>query len=259
MTDDAIRAGISVAIAVEARKVVSSRVFGWTTGILVVGLTALVLGLLAAADAGDARVLARLGPLADAHGWDLLIGVAAQILAAGGFGACGIFVAWIYGREFSDGTVAGLFALPVRRSSIAIGKLVVYLVWAAAVALVLTVLLGLLGLCAGLSETDPDGLGELLRIPLLTMLTALVAVPAGWIASLARSVLAGIAATIVLIIVAQVCAILGVGPWIPLVAPALWAIDPTAVPWPALTVVLVVPVVFGAATAFTWARMQLDR
>ncbi|MGX5694834.1 ABC transporter permease [Agromyces soli] len=254
-----IQSPTRVAVAVEARKVAASRVFAWTTGILIVGLTALVLGLLAAAHAGDARVLARLGPLADEEGWPLLVGVAAQILAAGGFGACGIFIAWLYGREFADGTVAGLFALPVRRSSIAVGKLVVYLIWAAIVAVVLTGLLGLLGFIFGLTVTDPDGVGELSRIPLLMMLTALVAVPSAWIASLARSVLAGIAATIVLIIVAQVCAILGVGPWIPLVTPALWAINPSAVPWPALTTVLAVPVIFGAATTFTWAKLQLDR
>ena len=78
-------------------------------------------------------------------------------------------------------------------------------------------------------------------------------------ASVARSILAGIAATIVLLIVAQVCAVLGVGVWVPLIAPALWAIAPDTVPWPALLGVITVPIVFGAATAFTWARMQLDR
>ncbi|GAA1766975.1 ABC transporter permease [Agromyces humatus] len=250
---------IGIAVAVETRKAVASRVVPWTTGILAGGLAALTSGLLAAASAGDERVLARLGPLAEADGWALLVGTAAQILAAGGFGACGILIAWLYGREFADGTVAALFALPVRRSSIALGKLVVYLAWAAIMAIALTLMLALLGLAAGLPATDPDGAVQLLRIPLLTMLTALLAVPAGWIASLARSLLAGIAATIVLLVVAQVSAVLGVGSWVPLVAPALWAIDPESVPWPALVGVLIVPVVFGGATAITWARMQLDR
>ncbi|MCD2443168.1 ABC transporter permease [Agromyces sp. SYSU K20354] len=250
---------IGIAVAVEARKAVASRVVPWTTGILGVGLAALTGALLAAAAVGDERVLARLGPLAEADGWALLVGTAAQILAAGGFGACGILIAWLYGREFADGTVAGLFALPVRRSSIALGKLAVYLAWAATMAVGLTVLLTVLGAAAGLPATDPDGATQLLRIPVLTILTAFLAVPAGWVASLARSVLAGIATTIILLVAAQVCAVLGVGSWIPLVAPALWAIDPGAVPWPALASVLVVPAVFGGATALTWARMQLDR
>jgi ABC-2 type transport system permease protein len=203
--------------------------------------------------------LARLGPLAETHGWPLLVGTAAQILAAGGFGACGILIAWLYGREFADGTIAGLFALPVPRASVALAKLLVFLGWAVTMAVALTVTLGVIGVAAGLPASDPGNTVQLLRIPLLTLLTAMLAVPAGWIASLARSVLAGIAATIVLLIVAQVCAVLGVGAWVPLIAPALWAIAPDTVPWPALLGVAAVPIVFGGATALTWTRMQLDR
>jgi ABC-2 type transport system permease protein len=249
----------AIALSVETRKAAASRVMPWTTGILIVGLAALTVGLLSAAAAGDERVLARLGPLADLDGWSLLVGTSAQILAAGGFGACGILVAWLFGREFAEGTISGLFALPVRRASIAIGKLTLYLVWATAVAAGITLLLLLLGTTAGYLSSNPDGIAELVRIPVLMVLTALLAVPAAWVASLARSVLAGIAATIVLMIIAQVCAVLGVGAWIPIVAPALWAIAPSTVPPAALVGVLTVPVAFGAATAWVWSRMQLDR
>jgi len=249
---------LAIATAVEGRKALASRMVPWTSGILVVGLAALTGGLLAAAAAGDQRVLARLGPLAEAHGWELLVGTAAQILAAGGFGACGILIAWLYGREFVDGTVAGLFALPVRRSSLAVSKLIVFLAWALVMAGALAILLWIIGSAAGLLVSDPGNARQLLRIPLLMLLTACLAVPAGWIASVARSILAGIAATIVLLILAQVSAILGVGAWVPLVAPALWAIAPDAVPWPALLAVLTVPVVFGSAIAVTWSRLQLE-
>jgi ABC-2 type transport system permease protein len=250
---------LGIAVSVETRKAVASRVLPWTSGILILGLAALTGGLLTAAAAGDERVLARLGPLAETHGWPLLVGTAAQILAAGGFGACGILIAWLYGREFADGTIAGLFALPVPRASVALAKLLVFLGWAVTMAVALTVTLGVIGVAAGLPASDPGNTVQLLRIPLLTLLTAMLAVPAGWIASLARSVLAGIAATIVLLIVAQVCAVLGVGAWVPLIAPALWAIAPDTVPWPALLGVAAVPIVFGGATALTWTRMQLDR
>ncbi|MEU1973744.1 ABC transporter permease [Microbacterium sp. NPDC019599] len=250
---------LGTAIETEARKASASRVVPWTTGILIGGLAALTLGLLAAAAAGDERVIARLGPLAELDGWPLLVGTAAQILAAGGLGACGVLVSWLFGREFTEGTVSGLYALPVRRSTIAIGKLIVYLTWAMIVALTVTLVLGILGAAAGMLSTDADRIGELARIPLLMALTALIAVPAAWVASLARSILAGIAATIVLMIVAQVSAILGVGAWVPLVAPALWAIAPSSVPAGALIGVLSIPAVFCAATAYVWARLQLDR
>ncbi|MGN8551344.1 UNVERIFIED_CONTAM: ABC transporter permease [Microbacterium sp. SLM126] len=250
---------LGTAVSTEARKAAASRVLPWTSGILILGLAAITGGLLTAAAAGDERVLARLGPLAAADGWTLLVGTAAQILAAGGFGACGILIAWLYGREFTDGTIAGLFALPVDRASLAVGKLLVFLTWAIVVSLALTLTVGLIGVSAGLLSSDPDHTSQLLRIPVLTLLTAMLAVPAGWVASVARSILAGIAATIVLLIVAQVSAILGLGAWVPFVAPALWAIAPESVPWPALLAVTAIPLLFGAATAVTWARMQLDR
>ena len=251
--------GVGTAFAVELRKAAASRVLPWTTGILVLGLTVLTGVMLAAVAAGDERIIARMGPLAEAGGWEALVGTAAQIFAAGGFLACGVAVSWLFGREFADGTVSGLYALPVRRSAIALGKLGVYLAWAASVAAVLTALLAGLGAAAGLFGDDATGAVELARIPLLTVLIACLAVPAGWIASLARNILAGIAATVVLAVVGQVGAVLGIGTWVPLVAPALWAIDPGAVPGPALLVVLLVPIAFGGATALTWARMQLDR
>ena len=250
---------LGIAVSTEARKAAASRVVPWTSGILILGLAAITAGLLAAAAAGDQRVLARLGPLAAADGWTLLVGTATQILAAGGFGACGILIAWLYGREFTEGTIASLFGLPVKRASLAVGKLLVFLTWAITMALALTLTVGLIGASAGLMSSDPDNTSQLLRIPLLTVLTAMLAVPAGWVASVARSVLAGIAATIVLLIAAQVSAILGVGAWVPFIAPALWAIAPDSVPWPALVAVIAVPALFGAATAVTWARMQLDR
>lgn len=250
---------LRTAVMVETRKAVASRVVPWTTGILILGLAALTGGLLTAAAAGDERILARLGPLAETDGWTLLVGTAAQILAAGGFGACGILISWLYGREFADGTIAALYALPLRRSSIALGKLAVFLAWAVIVSAVLTLMLFTIGASTGLLASDPDHTRELLRIPVLTLLTALLAVPAAWVASLVRSILAGIAATIVLLIGAQVSAILSLGAWVPLVAPALWAIAPDSVPWPALVGVLTMPLIFGAATAYTWSRMQLDR
>ena len=62
-----------------------------------------------------------------------------------------------------------------------------------------------------------------------------------------------------IIVVAQVLAIADVGEWVPIVAPALWAIAPDSVPAAALLTVPSVPLVFGALCALAWSRMQLDR
>ncbi|UXM91328.1 ABC transporter permease [Paenarthrobacter sp. JL.01a] len=54
-----------------------------------------------------------------------------------------------HGREFTDGTISGLFALPVRRTTIALAKLMVYAGWAIVMAVVLTMTLLGLGLVLG--------------------------------------------------------------------------------------------------------------
>ncbi|MEV1129143.1 ABC transporter permease [Agromyces sp. NPDC049794] len=252
-------AGLGSAIAVEARKAAASRVMASVTALLVLGVGALSLGMLLAAASGDEQVLAKLGPLADDGGWGGLIGVVLQITAAGGLLAFGVALSWLFGREFADGTVAALFALPVSRPAIAMAKLVVYLAWAIGVALVLTGVVAVLGYAMGYGVTDAAGVVGLLRIPVLVVLTALIAVPAAWASTLGRGLLPGIAATVGIIVVAQVFAIADAGAWIPIVAPALWAIAPQSVPAAALLTVPSVPIVFGGLCALAWARLQLDR
>lgn len=250
---------LGTAIAVEARKSRASRVMISISVILIGGLAALTLGMLLGAASGDEQLLAKLGPLAGTAGWARLVGVVVQITAAGGLLAFGVALSWLFGREFADGTVGGLFALPVRRSTIALAKLIVYLVWAVGVAVALTIVVAAIGFALGFGATDAAGLGEVLRIPVLTVLTALITVPAAWAATIGRGLLPGIAATVGILVLAQVMAVIGIGEWMPLVAPALWAIAPESVPVASLAIVPSVPLVFGALCALAWSRMQLDR
>ncbi|MFC9918347.1 ABC transporter permease [Agromyces binzhouensis] len=252
-------AGLGAAVAVEGRKAIASRVMASTTVLLVVGVGVLALGMLLAAASGDAQVLAKLGPLAGVPGWAGLVGVVLQITAAAGVLAFGVALSWMFGREFADGTAAALFALPVSRPAIALGKLVVYLAWSVAVAVALTGVVATVGVAMGYGTTDAAGVAALARIPVLVVLSALIAVPAAWVATIGRGLLPGIAATVGIIVVAQVSAIADVGAWVPFVAPALWAIAPESVPAAALLTVPTVPLAFGALCALTWSRLQLDR
>ncbi|MDR6906279.1 ABC-2 type transport system permease protein [Agromyces sp. 3263] len=250
---------LRAAIAVEARKSRSAHVILWTTVLLVVGIGALTLGILAAVAAGEEQVIAKLGPLAGVGGWAGLVGIVVQVTAAGGLAAFGVALSWMFGREFADGTVAALFALPVPRAAIALGKLIVFAVWSIMVAVLLTIVVAGVGLVLGYGATDAAGFGELARLPVLVVLTALLAVPAAWASTLGRGLLPGIATTIGIIVVAQVLAIADVGTWVPIVAPALWAIAPDTEPAAALLTVPSVPLVFGALCTLAWSRLQLDR
>ena len=251
--------GFGVALGFEARKAAASRVMLSISVLLLAGVAAIAFGMLAAAASGEEQVIAKLGPAAELEGWERLVSVVVQVTAAGGFGAFGVALSWMFGREFADGTVSALFALPVSRAKIALAKLAVYGIWAAGVALVLTAVVAALGLAMGLGATDAAGIGALARVPALAALTALIAVPAAWAATLGRGLLPGIGVTVVIMVVAQVLAVSDAAVWLPIVAPALWAIAPASVPAAALLTVPSVPLVFGALCALAWSRLQLDR
>ena len=153
----------------------------------------------------------------------------------------------------------GSFGLPVGRGAIAAAKLLVFLVWAVAVTLVLVVALLAVGLAVGLGPPDPDAIGGLTRLCALGVLTALIAVPAGWAASLGRGLLPGIALAVGILVLAQVSVIAEFGSWMPFVAPAFWAVNADTHSTAALLLVPIIPVVFGTATVTGWRRLQLDR
>lgn len=249
----------TAALVVESRKTSASRVTLAATVLLVAGIALLAGSLTGAAAAGNERVLAQLGPMADEEGWVRLTGVVAQITAAGGLLGFGVVLSWMFGREFADHTITGLLALPVSRPSIALAKLVVYLLWATAVAVLLVLLLTLTGLVVDLGPLDTDARSALARQLILTLLSALLAVPAAWASTLGRGLLPGIATTIGIIVIAQVMVVAGAGAWFPLAAPALWALEPTAVSATQLALVAAIPLAFGLLTLRAWHRLQLDR
>ena len=91
-------------------------------------------------------------------------------------------------------------------------------------------------------------------------MSALLAMPAAWVATLGRSLLAGVGAAVGLLVVAQVGALTGAGPWIPFAAPALWAMTGEAeVSAAQLSLSVMTGLVFAALIVAAWSRLQLDR
>lgn len=247
------------AIVVEGRKASASRVLTSTAVLLVVGVAALAAATSAAAQGGNPMLAAKLGPLALVPGWPGLLSVAVQVTAAAGLLAFGVGLSWIYGREFADGTVAGLFGLPVTRSTLALAKLVVYLLWTVATAAVLTAVVAVTAAVVTRELPDSTAWAGLARLFGLTVMTAGLPVPAAWAATLGRGLLPAIATTVAMLAVTQIVVVAGTGAWFPLAAPALWAVLPGSVSAPQLLLAAVVPVAFTALTLHAWHRLQLDR
>ncbi|MDT0158336.1 ABC transporter permease [Microbacterium sp. ARD32] len=247
------------AIRVEALKLTRSPV-GIVAGLaIVLGLLALLGGISAAVAGGQPELVVKLGPAASAD-WGGLLSAAAQIMSAGGLLGFGVVLSWMFGREFTDGTITALFALPVGRGRIALAKLVVFLCWAVAVAVASTLGLLALGLLLRYGAPGPDAWVALGRQLALGALTAVSAIPVAWVATATRSLLAGVASAIALVVLAQVGALAGAGGWMPPAAPALWAISGgTAVSAGQLSLTVAVAALFAAVVAVSWSRLQLHR
>lgn len=250
---------MNAAIRVEAIKLRRSLVGTIGTLAVVAGTLALLGGITRAVATGNAELSAKVGPAATLD-WNGLLASAAQITSVGGLLAFGIVLAWIFGREFTDGTITGLFALPVSRARIALAKLVVYATWAMAVSLTLAFGVLVLGLGLGYGPPTSDTWTELGRQVAVAILTAVVAIPVAWIATVSRSLLAGVGGAIALVICAQVGALAGAGGWMPVAAPALWAMsagqDITAAQ---LAVTVALSALFAVFACFAWDRLQLNR
>lgn len=246
------------AVRVEALKLAHSPVGKIGTLALVAGTLALLGGITAALTSGNPELMAKLGSTATLD-WNGLLASAAQITAAGGLLGFGIVLSWMFGREFTDGTITGLFALPVSRSRIALAKLAVYAAWNLAITVLLTLSILALGLALHYGAPSVDTWASLGRQGALTAMTGAIAVPVAWIATVTRSLLAAISGAIALVITAQVGSLAGAGGWMPLAAPALWAMSRgTAVSATQLAITGMFGVAFAALTCTTWARLQLN-
>lgn len=250
---------MTAALWAEVVKLAGSTVGRVATVAVVAGISVLSGSMLLAVHSGDPQLLAKLGPAASGDWNGLLLG-AAQITGAGGLGGFAVVLAWMFGREFGDGTITGLFALPIRRTTIALAKVAIYCTWAAMMSVLLAVALLAVGAIAGLGPLTPDTWQALGRQVALGVMSAAIAVPVAWAATLSRSVLGGVSVAVGLVVVAQVSVLTGLGGWMPLAAPALWALSVGAAVSP-LQLALLVPFVGAAvaATVLSWRRMQLDR
>lgn len=250
---------MGVAVQVEFLKLRRSLVGVITTGSLLLGTLALLAGIALGIAQGQSALIAKLGPAARLD-WSGLLGGATQIVSVAAFLGFGVMLAWIFGREFADGTITGLFALPISRTRIALAKLIVFGLWAVLVGLLLSVGVLCLGLAFGYGPPTSGAWVGLLRLWALAVLTGAAAVPVAWVATLTGSLLAAVGCTIGLVVVAQVSALTGVGGWIPVSAPTLWAMSSgTVVSAVQLVLLAVFAFVFVVLAAVSWARMQLNR
>lgn len=137
--------------------------------------------------------------------------------------AVGFAVAWLFGREWVDRSIGSLFSLPVKRATLGYAKLVILAAWATAgvtLALLITLVAAAIATPQGRTMTATAGL---LRAWVAGLMMSALALPFAWLAVRFRGYLGATGAIIGVTAIGQVLASVGVGEWVPYVAPALWA------------------------------------
>lgn len=233
-----------------------------TSTLLLFGLLAICVALLYGVQQGDTQLIAKAGPLASQGGWTGLFAVASQVVPTAGMLAFGVVIGWMFGREFTDGTIVGLFARPVSRSAIALAKLALLLAWIAVVTVCLVGLVVIVGIILALGPVDSGVLALAAKLGVVGLLTGLLALVAALAATWGRGYLPAVGTTIGVVVLAVVATLVGIGGWFPFAAPGIWTVSPdSGPPSPILTIqlLIVLPVAAGMAalTIRAWRRLQL--
>lgn len=247
------------AIIIELKKLFLSRVGAMTSLLLSLGVGAICVVLMLGVKANNPDIIAQLDESA-AFDWSTLASMATQITATAGLLGFGVVAAWHFAREFSDKTIYGLFSLPISRGKIALAKIAAFLLWCLPVGVLLPLVVLVVGLVVGLDASiDRTAIEAFVRLGLLVLMTSVIALPVGIIATRSRSLLGGIGAAICLVALAPTMVLTGVAGWFTPSAPALWAMD-YAQSVSAVQLFLIVP--YGLVSVFllvvSWRYMELD-
>ena len=220
---------LSDMIWVELRKAIRSRMPVWTAlGSLFMPLGMAFLIFLARNPELSRKlglVSAKANLIAySATDWPTYLGLFGQIVGVGGFFFFVMAISWIFGREFADGTLKDMLAVPVQRSSILLAKFIVMVIWSAA----MTIVIAIIGLSMGAIIQLPGGsLSVILHGSTVAAIAAClciaVVLPFALFASAGRGYLLPLGMAVLALITANLVVVVGWGEYFPWAVPMLYA------------------------------------
>ena len=250
------RSALEIVIGLEARKLARATVVRVATAaalVLVMATTAG--GYTAAMHAGDTDLGRKAASMVTSPGWDGYTALGATSVSVTMLLAVGVVMSWSTGREFTDGTIVGLFAIPPALRTIATAKMLVTLSWAGLLGAGEAVLLMTAGLLLGLGAAGATGCFATLL--LVSVVLSAGVLPVMWAATRWRGYLAGIGLTLAILVGANLAAGFGLGPYIPWSIPMVWAAHHMEVSTPLLAVPVMTAAIGAWITYRSWDRLQL--
>ena len=228
-----------------------------TIAIFLLVFTTSIGGYAAATRAPNSEMGRKAASMIATAGWDGYLGLTVLSLGVCALLGGGSVIAWTVGREFTDGTIVGLFAIAASRGSVASAKIGAYLCWGTALMTILSTASVVGGIMLGLSPAG--ALEGWLAVFTAGICSICGALPIAWVSTRWRGYLPGIGATLAILVVTNLAAGFGLGHYIPWAIPTLWASHNSGVPTIALAMPLLVGLIGAWLTRRSWINLQLGR
>ena len=192
--------------------------------------------------------------------WPTYMGLSGLMVAAGGFFLFILAISWVFGREFVDGTVKDILAVPIGRSSIILAKFIVVTAWSAVLTLIILIVNLFMGAIIGLPGIS---LNVIFHGSLVLMITAslvtLVVIPFALLASIGRGYLLPLGVGILLMMITNVTALAGWGEYFPWAIPGLFAQGKSALTAISFIIVILTGLIGIIATYIWWKYADQNR
>jgi ABC-2 type transport system permease protein len=249
-------------LATEFLKLRRSKVTWLSLAALSMGQLGMALMMWIVRDPGRAAQLGLLGTKANLAGleatWPAHLSMLTLLVGMGGMLLLPFIVAYLLGREYTDGTAKNLLALPVGRHWFALAKLLVAAAWWAVLVVAVVAEAFALGLLLGLPNFSTALAVQAVRDALVAAAIAYLLAPVvAWIALLGRGYMPPLGFALAMLALGQVLSKTGWAAWFP------WSIIPLwigSVGQPATTLapasLAVVAVTFLAGVGATIAQLR---
>lgn len=192
--------------------------------------------------------------------WPTYLVTYGQIIAIGEFFLLILAVSWLFGREFADGTLKDMLAVPVRRSSILLAKFIVLAIWAA----LLTAVIFIVGLVMGVLLKLPGASTAVILqgsavVVITACLTTALVLPFALFASIGRGYLLPIGLAVLTVMITNLVVIIGRGEYFPWAVPGLYAQGKSSLTPVSFGVVIFTSLVGMLATYLWWKYADQNR
>jgi ABC-2 type transport system permease protein len=192
--------------------------------------------------------------------WPAYLELFGQLIAMGGYILSILIISWVFGREFTDGTLKDLLAVPVQRASILLAKYILVGIWSVALSLVIF----LFGLLMGFILNLPgDSWTVITRGSGLIVITACLAImvvtPFALFASIGRGYLLPIGLAILTMMVTNLVAIIGWAEYFPWAIPGLYVMEKNSLTPVSYWIVILTGLAGIAATYLWWKFADQNR